>query len=339
MAILNSNYITLKDLAIAPGSKEKDEVVNLLAQINPVLEDALALPCNDGTRHKTTVLSGLPTVTWMKLYKGVPASKGKFQSVVDTTGVIESAVEVDTRLLDDVAKAEDKAQLLFDHAMPHLEALAQEAALAIFYHDSSVDPSKPMGFAPRFNQLTGAENSKQIIDAGGSTNLTSIWLITWDRMGSHLIYMNNGKAGIVRDNHKGAKIPKQDTNGDTYFVYREDFKWNIGLSVRNWQYVVRIANIDVSGLKNDANTGADIIELMTKAYYRHKGRRVAMGRTYWYMSTNIVMYLDFQARNQKDKNIFLTFQQTGPNAKEVLHFRGIPVRECDCILETEEEVV
>lgn len=334
--ILNTAYITLLDLALLPDGK-KDPYINLLAQLNPILEDALALPCNDGTRHNTTVLTGLPTVTWMKLYKGVPASKGKFQSVVDTTGVMESACEVDERLVDMIAKAEGKAQLRYEHAMAHLEALAQEAARSIFYHDSSVDPEKPMGLAPRFNSLS-AENGKQIIDAGGAGNgLTSIWLISWDRMGTHLLYLENGKAGIQRTER--GKVAKQDANGNTYYVYREDFKWNIGLSVRNWQYVVRIANIDVDDLTMDAATGPNLIDLMTRGYYRHKGRRTAMGRTYWYMSTNIVMYLDFQARNIKDKNLFLTFQQTGPNAKEVLHFRGIPVRECDAILESEDEVV
>jgi len=336
MAILNSKFITLLDLAASPDNKD-DPYINLLAQINPVLEDALALPANDGTRHNTTVLAGLPTVTWMKLYKGVPASKGKFQSVVDTTGVIESACEVDTRLVDMIAKAEGKAQLRYEHAMAHVEAIAQEAALSIFYHDSSIDPSKPMGFAPRFNSTT-AENGKQIIDAGGTGNaLTSIWLITWDRMGSHLLYLENGKAGLVREDM--GKINKQDAAGDTFFVYREDFKWNIGLSVRNWQYVARVANIDPALLKEDGATGPDIVDLMTKAYYRHKGRRVAMGRTYWYMNTDIVYFLDSQARNVKDKNLFLTFQNQGPNAKEVLHFRGIAIRESDCILSTESEVL
>lgn len=335
--MLNTNYITLLDLATLPDGK-KDPVINLLAQINPALEDALILPCNDGSRHKTSVLAGLPSVTWMQLYKGVPNSKAKFQSVVDTTGVIEAACEVDERLLDYAAKPEDKANIRFEHSMSFIEAMAQEAARAIFYHDSSVDPSKPMGFAPRFNQLTGADVSKQIISAGGTGNdLTSIWLITWDRMGSHLLHLPTVKAGLERIDR--GSVPAKDAAGNTFFVLREDFKWNIGLSVRNWQYVVRICNIDTSTLTNDAATGADIIELMTKAYYRHKGRRVAMGRTYWYLNTDILMYLDFQARNQKDKNLFLTFREQGPNAKEVLFFRGIPIRESDCLINGEDQVV
>lgn len=335
--MLNTKFITLLDLSILPDGKQ-DPVINLLAQINPVLEDALVLPCNDGTRHKTSVLSGLPTVTWMKLYKGTPISKAKFQSVVDTTGVIEAASEVDERLLEYAAKPEDKAQIRFEHSVAFLEAMAQEAARAIFYHDSSVDPEKPMGLAPRFNQLTGAENSKQIINAGGTGNaLTSIWLLSWDRMGTHLLYVENGKAGIVRKDR--GPVPTEDADGNKYFVLREEFKWNIGVSVRNWQYVVRIANIDVSTLTSDASTGADIIELMTLAYYRHRGRRKALGRTYWYMNTDILMFLDDQARNRQNKNIFLTFNVQGPNATEVLKFRGIPIRESDGLINGEDEVV
>lgn len=336
MAILNTNYINLMDAATLPDGT-KDEVVNLLAQQNPVLEDALALPCNDGMRHKTTVLTGLPTPTWTQLYKGVPASKGKFQSVVDTTGMLQAATEIDTRIVDEFQDALEKKSIRFEYAQLELEGLAQEVAKAIFYHDPATDPSKPMGFAPRFNSLS-AENGKQIIDGGGTGNdLTSIWLITWDRMGSHLIYPKGTRAGVARKDR--GSIPKQDAQGDTFFVYREEFMWHLGLSVRNWQYVARVANIKTSTLTDDAATGADIIELMTEAYYAHKGRRKSMGRTYWYLNTLIMKYLDYQARNVKDKNLFLTFNQQGPNAKEVLHFRGIAIRECDCILNTEDEVV
>lgn len=336
MAILNTNYITLLDVAILPDGK-KDEIVNLLAQQNPILEDALALPCNDGMKHKTTVLSGLPSPIWSQLYKGVPASKGKFQTVVDTTGMLQAATEIDTRIVDEFQDAMEKKQIRFDHAQLELEGLAQEVAKAIFYHDSATDPSKPTGFAPRFSSLS-AENGKQIIDGMGTGNdLTSIWLITWDRMGSHLIYPKGTRAGVDRKD-RGA-IPKQDGAGDTFFVYREEFMWHLGLSVRNWQYVARVANIKTSTLTNNAASGADIIELMTEAYYVHKGRRKVMGRTYWYLNTLIMKYLDYQARNQQGKNLFLTFNLQGPNAKEVLHFRGIAIRECDCILNTEEEVV
>jgi hypothetical protein len=271
------------------------------------------------------------------MYAGVPSSKGTKQTVKDTTGFVNSASEVDCRLVDIMEKAEEKASVRMDAAEEHLEAMAQEAATAIIYHNSAIDPKKPMGLAPRFNSLS-AENGSQIVNGNGAGNdNTSIWMITWDKSSCHLIYPKGHSAGVKRENI--GKIPKQDANGDTFMVYREEFAMHFGLTVRNWQYISRVANIDVSDLKIDAATGADIINLLTEAYYRHKGRRTSKGKTCIYMNTTIVKYLDYQARNTQGKNLFLTYDNYGPNAKEVLHFRGIPIRECDAILNSEDPVV
>jgi hypothetical protein len=337
MALLNNLYPTLLDLALMPENKDVSEIVNLLTAQNPILEDAAAYECNRGLSHETTVKTGLPTVTWGKLYKGIPAGKGNMQTIKDTTGFVNSAAEVDERMVDIFEKAEDKASCRMEMANDHLEAMAQEAAKAIFYHDSSIDAAKPMGLSPRFNSLS-AENSSQIIPGGGVGNdNTSIWMITWDKRSCHLIYPKGHKAGVERKDR--GLIPITDANGDRYMVYREEFAWHFGLTVRNWQYISRVANIDVSDLVVDAATGANVINLLTEAYYAHKGRRTSMGKTFIYMNTTLVKFLDYQARLNQNQNLFLTFDKVGVNAKEVLHFRGIPIRECDAILNSEDAVV
>lgn len=337
MALLNNLYPTLLDLALMPENKDAADVINLLTAMNPILEDAPAFECNRGLSHETTVKTGLPSVTWGKLYKGIPAGKGNMQTIKDTTGFVNSAAEVDERMVNIYEKAEDKASIRMDMANDHLEAMAQEAATAIFYHDSSIDAAKPMGLAPRFNSLS-AENSSQIINGGGSgVDNTSIWMITWDKRSCHLIYPKGYKAGVERKDR--GLIPVSDSNGDRYMVYREEFAWHFGLTVRNWQYIARVANIDVSDLVINASTGANIVNLLTEAYYAHKGRRSSMGKTVIYMNTTIVKFLDYQARLTTGTNLFLTFDKYGVNAKEVLHFRGIPIRECDAILNSEDAVV
>jgi hypothetical protein len=337
MSVLNAKYPTLLDLAVMPENKDVADVVNLLAAQNPILEDAPAFECNRGLSHETTVKTGLPEVTWGRLYKGIPAGKGNMQTVKDTTGFVNSAAEVDTRYVDIFEKAEEKASVRMEMAADHLEAMAQEMATAIFYHDSSIDPSKPMGLAPRFNSFS-AENASQIIDGGGSGNdNTSIWLITWDKRSCHLIYPKGHKAGVERKDR--GIIPAQDSNGDRYMVYREEFAMHFGLTVRNWQYLARACNIDVSELKINASTGANIVNIMTEMYYAHKGRRSSMGKTCFYMNTTLVKFLDYQARLEQGTNLFLTFDKYGPNAKEILMFRGIPIRECDAILNSEDTVV
>ena len=338
MSLLAANNPTLLDVALMPENESAKDVINLLAQSNPMLTDMVAIPCNKGLFHETTVRVGLPTPVWGRIYKGVPTSKSIMQTVKDTTGFLESASEVDERLVDDIESALGKASIRAQEAEAHLEAMGQEMAKALIYHDTDTDPEKPMGLAPRFSDLTNAENKRQIVDGGGTgSDNTSIWLVTWASNTVHAIYPKNGKAGLERINRM--KVQKADADGNLYFVYREDFKWHLGLSVRDWRYVVRIANIDVSDLTINAATGANIVNLMTEAYYRHYGRRTQTGKTYFYASTTIVKYLDYQARNATNINLFLTFDQQGPNASEVLKFRGIPIRESDAILETEARVV
>lgn len=338
MAVLNANYPTLYDLANMPGNEGSKDVIDLLAQHNPILEDAPAFECNKGTYHETTVRTGLPSVTWGQLYAGIPATKGSRQVVKDTTGFVESAAEVDCRLVDDFEKAAEKASIRMEEAEGHIEAMAQEGATAIIYHNSAIDAKKPMGLSPRFSDITGPENASQIVDGGGTgADNTSIWIITWDKSSCHLIYPKGTSAGVKRTDC--GKIAVTDANGNRYMAYREEFKWHFGVTVRNWQYIARVCNIDVSDLKIDAATGADIINLLTEAYYKHKGRRVAKGKTFIYMNTTLVKYLDYQARNTLNRNLFLTFAEQGANAKEVLHFRGLPIRECDAILNTEARVV
>ena len=335
MATLNSNSLTLKDLAEQPENKESKDIINLLTQYNPVLEDAPAIPCNKGSYHLTTVLTGLPTPTWGKLYKGIPATKSKKQTVKDTTGFLEGASEVDERLIEDFEKAEDKASMRMTEALAHLEAMAQEGATALFYHDTDTDPERPMGLAPRFNDLS-AENGGQIISGGGAgSDNTSMWMITWDPKTCHLIYPNKGTVGIQRRD-RGA-VNKTDSNGDTYHVLREEFTWHMGLSLRDWRYVTRGCNIDVSDLTVDASAGANLFNVLTEMYYKHHGRRMSMGKTCIYVNTTIMKFLDYQARNNNDK-LQLTYAQNSVDQQEVLTYRGIPIKECDAILDTEETV-
>lgn len=336
MAALDNKYLTFLDLALMPANKDSSDMINMLAAFNPILEDALALPCNRGLFHETTVKTGLPDVAWARLYEGIPASKGTKQMIKDTPGTLSTASQVDCRLIDVFEKADEKASMMLEEAEDHMESMSQEAATAIFYHDISIDPSKIMGLSPRFNSFS-AENASQVINGGGvGADNTSIWMVTWDKGTCHLIFPKNSQAGIKRS--EMMKIPVTDAGGKIYMAYREEFEWQLGLTVRNWQYVSRVCNIDVSNLQIDAATGANIVNLLTEAYYAHKGRRTAKGRTCIYMNTTLVKYLDYQARLQKDTNLFLTFDKYGVNAKEILHFRGIPIRESDALLNSEAAV-
>lgn len=337
MAALNSKNPTLLDVVNMPENGEMKEIVDLLAQFNPMVQDAPAFACNKGSYHQTTVRTGLPTPTWGSLYAGIPQSKGSRQMIKDTPGFLEASSGVDTRLVDVFESAEEKASIRMEEAEGHLEAMAQEAATALVYHDLATDPEKMMGFFPRFNLLS-AENGGQIIDAAGTgSDNASILMTTWDKKGCHLIYPKNHIAGIQRKDRGEQRV--LDASGNPYFEYQEDFTWHLGLTVRDWRYVARVANIDVSDLTTNAATGANLFDKLTEAYYTHYGRKVGLGKTMIYCNTDIVKYLDYQARKATNTNLFLTYGEAGPDAKEVLHFRGVAIRESDAMLSTEARVV
>ena len=161
MAILGNTYLDLIDVYRRSDPDNKAAmIIEMLSQMNPILQDAIAMECNKGTTHLHTVRTGLPDVSWGKLYKGIPQSKSSTAQVEDTTGFVEGLSSVDKRLLD---LASDKANAMrMSEASGFLEAMNQECASKMFYGNTASDPEEFMGLAPRYSDLTGAKNSNQI---------------------------------------------------------------------------------------------------------------------------------------------------------------------------------
>src|SRR5690606_3421946 len=130
------------------------------------------------------------------LYQGIPQSKSTQQAVTDTTGFLEARSAVDTRVLE---RAKNPAQIRLNEANAHLEAMNQEMASGIFYHDTATTPEKFKGLSARFSTIGGGGAGNQIIDAQGSGSVnTSIWFVTWGDHACHLLYPEGSKAGVQR---------------------------------------------------------------------------------------------------------------------------------------------
>ena len=64
-------------------------------------------------------------------------------------------------------------------------------------------------------------------------------------------------------------LDRLDRNEDplaVYQAYRDHFKWEIGLVLRDWRYTARICNIDVTQLTGVS--AANLINLLVRALYR-----------------------------------------------------------------------
>lgn len=332
MAGIGNKYVDLIDI-----EKQKNpdgsmaDVIEMLMELNPMLEDAMAVECNDGTSHRTTIRTGLPSVSWGKLYAGVQQGKSKKAQVTDTTGFVEGASSIDCRLLD---ISSNQGAVRLSEAKGYLESIAQEVQTTMIYGNSASAPEEFMGLAPRFNDLS-ASNGKQIIDAGGTgSDNTSIWIVTWDDDTCHTLYPQGSVAGVKREDMGKQRVTDED--GNPYYVLEEMFTQSIGLTVKDWRYVTRIANIDVSAMK--AGT-VPIYDHLRSAYYKNEGRRRPKGRTVIYMNTDVMEVLDTLATNAGSTDNFIRLKTTEVEGREVTSYRGMPIRETDALMNTEARVV
>lgn len=332
MATLGNTFVDLIDIyKQQDGHGNVTPVIEMLMQMNPILQDMIATECNKGTTHLHTIRTGLPTVTWGKLYKGIPQSKSQKAQVEDTTGFVEALSTIDSRLLK---LASNIGAVRLSEAKSFIEAMSQEVSSRMFYGNSSSDPEQFMGLAPRFNSLS-ATNGNQIIDAGGTgSDNTSVWFVTWGEEQCCGLYPKGTMAGVEREDMGNQRLT--DGDGNPYYGMEEKFCWNIGLAVKDWRYVSRIANIDVS----DVQAGSvKLYDFMRKAYYALQNRRVAGGRQAIYLNTDILEALDALATNAGTTDNFVRLTRKEVEGEEILSYRGIPLRETDSLLNTEARVV
>ncbi|RKX24207.1 MAG: phage capsid protein [Candidatus Zixiibacteriota bacterium] len=332
MATVGNTYLDLADYyRRQDGDGQIAEIIDMLAEINPIMDDAIAVECNDGTSHLTTVRTGLPSGTWRKLYQGVQPSKSTTKQVSDTTGWLEAYSEVDAKLIK-LAGKNGKA-LRLDESEAFIEGMSNQMATAMFYSDTASAPEEFMGLAPRFSSLS-AENGGQIVDGGGTgADNTSIWFVVWSPKTVSLLYPSGSKAGIQREDL--GRATKENSDGSMYEVFRDHFEWDVGLTVRDWRYVSRVANVDVSDIAVDGKSaGTDLDSLMIDAYYKLRQRRVRNGKAAIYCSTEVKTALHKLAKSNSNVNLTIeTFE-----GREIVRFLGIPIRECDAILTTEQQV-
>lgn len=348
MATLGSTYLDIIDLyksSSAPGEKDVGDVIEVLHQQNPILLDAVAVEANLGTKHRHKIRTGLPTPAWGRLYKGISQGKSTYQQVDDTTGFLEARSSIDTRLLK--LQPSKANQLRLNEAEGHLEGMSQKAASSIFYDDTATNPDGIRGLSARYNVIGGGGAGNQVVDGGGvGSDNTSIWFIGWGEKSTFLIYPEGTQAGVEREDKGEQRV--QDANGDPFYVKEELFTHHLGVGVADWEYNARVANIDVSDLK--AGT-VKVYDLMRKAYYKLKSRqgRAQMGnagdggpagiRGAIYMNRDVLEIMDAIATNSAGADNFTRLKYMEIEGREVLTYRGWPIRETDSLLNTEARVL
>lgn len=330
MGTLNASALTLADWAkrIEPSGGKISSIVELLGQTNEVLADMLFLEGNLPSGHRTTVRTSLPSVSWRLLNQGVSPSKSTTSQVDEACAILEAWSEVDVELANLSA---NQAAFRLSEAQAFIEAMNQEMASTLFYGNSGVAPEEFNGLAMRYASSSAANGSNVILGgaAGGQTDCYSIYLICWGANTIHGIFPKGSKAGLEHKDHGEVTVETTaGIAGSRMRAYQDQWIWKTGVALRDWRYVVRIANIDLS------SNNADLVDLMIKAMHRIPA--MGMGKCAFYMNRTAFQRLDLIRRDDIISGGGLNYDNV--DGKPKYDFRGIPVRKCDSLLNSETAI-
>jgi len=334
MAALSVKNPTLLDLAkITAPDGSIASVVEILNETNEVLADMTWIEGNLPTGHRSSIRAGIPTPTWRKLYGGVQPNKSTTVQVTDNTGMLEAYSEVDKALAD---LNGNTASFRLQEDKPHIEGMNQEIVSTLFYGNESTEPEAFTGLSPRFANLTSDANSDNVIDGGGSgSDNASIWLVVWGPSTCHGIIPKGSSAGLkVTDmGEQTIEDASDGSNSGRMQAYRTHYRWDAGLTVRDWRYIVRIANIDKSALIRTYTAGtfaagAILPDLMFQAL--RLVPNLSAGRPAFYMSRDIATWVARQSAAMGNANA-VTIDTVAGDTKMTERFNGIPMRRVDAL--------
>ena len=339
MATLSTSNLTLADWAKRSDPDGRVPIVaELLSQSNEILDDCVFKEGNLPTGERVIIRTGLPSVYFRALNQGIPGSKSTTAQVDEACAILEARSEVDK----DLAMLNgNTAQFRLSEDTAFLEAMNQTQAETMFYGNPGTDPKKFLGLAPRYGDLS-ADNAVNILDAGGSgSDNASVYLVVWGDQTVYCPFPKGSKAGLPHEDLGEQTVYNSD--GTRLQAFATRYQWKNGLVVKDWRYVVRICNIDISDLVGVTGTQAStaatsLIKLMARATYRIPN--MAMGRAAFYMNRTVHSGLSIAAldKSQNVLEIQKGLSQFG-SAQSYLTFLGVPLRRVDALINNEARVV
>lgn len=329
MAVVYLNkQITFVELAkrLAPGDKDLLEIGEVMNERNEMLQDIPWYECNQIFSEKINRRTYLPSGTLRKAYSGVPSTTTGTQIIVEPTALLEDRSEIDE---DIVSGAPDPKAFRRSEDIGHVEGLAQQVADLFIEGTQEGAPESITGFQERLS----AYSQTNVTDGGcdEASLVTSIYGVDWGRRGAYGIYpsaaANRGKLGLSI-NDKGLEKTFEDPSTEllAYYVWVTQFKWWIGLVVKDELATCRYANINPIVGGSDSFNEDKLIELMNDCHLRP-------GTTRLYVNKKIKTQMQIRLKDKLNVNFSTT---EGLGGIEVLTFLGAPIRQLDAIKNTED---
>ncbi len=302
-------------------------IIELMNETNDILDDVQFMESNQSDGHLTRIRTGLPEVYWRRLYQGTPYSKSQWTQVKEPCSMMES------RMLIDEAESKlyggNASKFIDGESVAFAEAMRQKAAKTLFYGNTDVNPDEFKGLALRYP----AKDAPNVIDAGGTGDVTSAWIISWGERSIHGIYPKGSKGGLE---HKDLGIQTvEDSEGRHYEAIVNRYQWTLGLALRDWRACVRIANIPVASLtkRKGESDFVDLQQLFISA--KNKMPETLRQKAVWYANEELMAAVELQSTDAG--NVHLVYGEAFKSEGMPLIF-GRPIRQCDAIMSTEKPI-
>lgn len=329
MAATGGTELTIVDAVkrMLPSGRIAD-IAELLHQKNGIIAD---IPFREGDTaggHMSVQETSLPTIYTRVAGVGVASSKSTTSQILEAPEVLEG-----WSVVDEIVGhyGGDLAGKRAAEANRFTESMNQTVADRYIYGNGSTTPGQLNGFAVRCSS-TSAANGSNVIKADASasgSDQMSIYLVGWNDRKVYGWYPKGMPGGLVHNDF--GRVPVE-ANGLQRVTYKEQFQWSIGLAVDDWRYLVRICNIDKSGLI--AGTGADLPDALikaTKCIPDFSGINPV-----FYMNRTAEAFLDLQCKADVTTGGGLTFENV--DGRRITSFRGIPIKPLDRLTEAEGTV-
>lgn len=323
-----------------PSGRNVRYIINLLAKLTPVYRNGKFTPASHGTYHLNTFQTSSVGAARTTANKGFLLNKGTFSSERDNMGTLGNVSTVDKRTVGPYQSLSRVRQIAADVIITDI---ANQFETDFFYANSASDPLSFDGLATRYNSLTGTRG-QMVVDGGGlasgNTQLTSMWLVSWGDRQCNIIHPPNMPAGVYREDRGEWRV--LDRDGNPYFAYEEYISMCSGLTLGDFTFTGRVANIDVE----EAQAGnVNLFSLLQELVYeRLKARwnadlndwsKSPTGRQVIYMNRQMFSALITLGRNAGASDNFVRLTPMTIEGKEYPSYMGTPIEVTDAIVNTE----
>lgn len=323
MPVVNAySQLTAIEQVKRSGNADQRRILEELTKTNQIMMDAPMVEANDRTLNTGLVRTYVPHASKRAYNEGVDQVATQTKVVHDYVTTIAAFSNVDK---DEADQAADRNQFMMDESAGIIQGMGNDQAYDLMYGDHDKDPRDCDGLITRRPKI----DNKYCIDMGGTSNLTSIVLVKWNRQHTKLIYPKGAKGCGVNRIDRGLQTV-QDAKGKDFLAYQNYYDAKYGLACNTEKSIIRLANIDTSNIS--AELGDEILKAIIKAVPRFI---LGDGNIVAYANADVYASIDLSIAGKGNVN----FTPNAPYGEDApMRFRNITFRQVDALLNSERKV-